>query len=318
MENGIIQIAGIKNYDEAKMLFSAGADLVGLPLRLPEGGEDITESEAREIIKRTGKIDKFTLITYLQNPTEIVDLSNFLAINKVQIHAEVCPKIIEQLKQKNPALKIIKSLIIKQDNLNQIENYINKTYEFVDLYITDTYDKRTGAIGATGQTHNWQIDKQIVEVSPRPVILAGGLKPENVKNAILTIQPAGVDAHTGLEDKKGRKSPQLVQKFIKEVRAAYSALSQDLQKLPIDGILDLHTFRPEEVKELVPDYIQECIREDIQEIRIIHGKGKGVLRRIVRTLLSRHPAVIHFEDAKEQGGNWGATVATLNTEINKK
>ncbi len=70
----------------------------------------------------------------------------------------------------------------------------------MDAYITDTYDPVTKASGATGKTHNWEISKNLVELSAKPVILAGGLNPENVYDAILKVKPAGVDVHTGIEN----------------------------------------------------------------------------------------------------------------------
>lgn len=85
------------------------------------------------------------------------------------------------------------------------------------------------------------------------------------------------------------------------------------RKLPIDGVLDLHTFRPEDLGTLIPDYIEECIKEDIYEIRIIHGKGKGNLRRSVHALLERNPKVQSYSLAGDRSG-WGATVASLKKE----
>ena len=78
-------------------------------------------------------------------------------------------------------------------------------------------------------------------------------------------------------------------------------------EIPIDGTLDLHTFDPRDVKDLVTTYLDECLKNDITEVRIIHGKGKGVLRRIVRSRLERHPNVVSYKYA----GSWGATVVTL-------
>jgi DNA-nicking Smr family endonuclease len=82
-------------------------------------------------------------------------------------------------------------------------------------------------------------------------------------------------------------------------------------ELPIDGILDLHTFHPRDVKELVPDYLAECRERGILEVRIIHGKGTGALRRTVHAVLSRLPEVASFGLAMEDAGGWGATLVTL-------
>jgi dsDNA-specific endonuclease/ATPase MutS2 len=82
-------------------------------------------------------------------------------------------------------------------------------------------------------------------------------------------------------------------------------------ELPIDGVLDLHTFAPREVKSLVSDYIDECRARGILEVRIIHGKGTGTLRSIVHGVLARHPQVASFRPAEESMGGWGATVAVL-------
>jgi DNA-nicking Smr family endonuclease len=81
--------------------------------------------------------------------------------------------------------------------------------------------------------------------------------------------------------------------------------------LPIDGTLDLHAFQPREVKNLVPDYLNECRERGIFEVRIIHGKGTGALRRSVHAILSRQPEVVSFGLAMEDAGGWGATLVTL-------
>ena len=82
-------------------------------------------------------------------------------------------------------------------------------------------------------------------------------------------------------------------------------------RIPINGVLDLHTFRPAEVKHLVPEYLRECRRAGILQVRIIHGKGTGTLRETVHALLRRTPEVRHFALADETGGGWGATEVEL-------
>lgn len=81
--------------------------------------------------------------------------------------------------------------------------------------------------------------------------------------------------------------------------------------LPIDGVLDLHAFRPAEVKDLVPEYLAECRARGILAVRIIHGKGQGTLRRIVHAALERLPYVRGYGAAGQGSGGWGATVVDL-------
>ena len=82
-------------------------------------------------------------------------------------------------------------------------------------------------------------------------------------------------------------------------------------ELPIDGTLDLHAFRPGEVKHLVPDYLEECRARGILHVRIVHGKGTGALRRTVHSLLDRLDTVAGFRLADESAGRWGATLVDL-------
>lgn len=80
---------------------------------------------------------------------------------------------------------------------------------------------------------------------------------------------------------------------------------------PIDGNLDLHQFAPSETKAVVEEFIGECLKRGILAVRIVHGKGIGVQREIVRSILKRHPNVISFRHEEGTGGGWGATVADL-------
>ncbi len=81
-------------------------------------------------------------------------------------------------------------------------------------------------------------------------------------------------------------------------------------ELPINGELDLHTFHPKEIKSLVPDYIRACQEAGIYQIRIVHGKGKGVLRELVHSVLEENPEVVRFWQ-EGSAGSWGATLVQL-------
>ena len=82
-------------------------------------------------------------------------------------------------------------------------------------------------------------------------------------------------------------------------------------QLPIDGVLDLHTFKPHDLKELIPDYLDACHRQKIFQVRIIHGKGIGALRRTVHSILAKHPDVVSFTLDHPEYGGWGATLVKL-------
>ncbi len=81
--------------------------------------------------------------------------------------------------------------------------------------------------------------------------------------------------------------------------------------LPIGDALDLHPFQPKDIRSVVEEYLEECRRSRTLEVRLIHGKGAGVQRVIIRSLLDKHPSVISFEDAPAEAGGWGATIVRL-------
>ena len=88
----------------------------------------------------------------------------------------------------------------------------------------------------------------------------------------------------------------------------------DPVEMPIDGTLDLHTFRPAEVRDVVQDYLAACRERGILQVRIIHGKGIGTLREIVHATLKRMPEVESFGLAGEDAGGWGSTIVTLKKD----
>ncbi len=81
--------------------------------------------------------------------------------------------------------------------------------------------------------------------------------------------------------------------------------------MPIEGVLDLHTFRPQDVKEVVPAYLEACRERGILKIRVVHGKGIGNLRRTVHAILARLPEVESYALASGPFGGWGATIVCL-------
>jgi len=97
-----------------------------------------------------------------------------------------------------------------------------KSYgEVIDLTITDTYDPKTSATGCTGLTHDWDVSATLAERLPKPLILAGGLTPDNVQEAICHVRPAGVDVHSKVEGADGMKCLKLVARFVAAAQSAF-------------------------------------------------------------------------------------------------
>ncbi|MEM9360369.1 MAG: phosphoribosylanthranilate isomerase [Pseudomonadota bacterium] len=223
-QTGLIHIAGVIDREEAELLISCGAKHLGFPLVLGHHKEDLTHDAAAAIVAEFGDQAEFFLITYLTRAEDIIDLCETLQVRGVQLHNEIATSEVARLRQLSPALHIIKSIIISPDAQTQHGEEIDQYSPNVDAFITDTHDPVTGATGATGKTHDWEISRHIVQISPRPVILAGGLNPGNVKAAIAQVRPAGVDVHTGIEGPDGRKDCSKTQRFIEQAREGYAEL----------------------------------------------------------------------------------------------
>jgi phosphoribosylanthranilate isomerase len=201
----IIQAAGIKSIEEARMLIDCGFTHLGFPHFLPVNREDTTLSESKEIIKEVCNKASCVLITYQYKAKEIIETMKYLSVDFLQLHGKIELEEIKNIRNNNKDIRIIKSLIIRDDNKIFPIDEINEYEDQVDYFITDTYDPKTGAEGATGKTHDWNMSREIVIYSKKPVILAGGLTPDNISDAIRVVKPFGVDVHTGIEDDIGNK-----------------------------------------------------------------------------------------------------------------
>lgn len=222
--NKLVQVAGIIDAAEADMIIGEGADWLGFALRLPSGKDDIAEQDAAAIIKGLDAPHAGVLISYLTDAEEVSAFCHELGVVAVQLHGDVATGELRRLKELRPELFVLKSLVVKEDNADELLKLVDETHPYVDMYITDTFDPKTGAKGATGLTHDWSVSAELVRRSPKPLMMAGGLNPENVGDAIRAVRPAAVDAHTGLEGPDRRKDRAKVAKFIAEARRAFDEI----------------------------------------------------------------------------------------------
>jgi phosphoribosylanthranilate isomerase len=219
-----VQVAGVADEAEAALLVECGVRYLGFPLRIPVNREDLTEAEAAAIIRRLRPPVYGVLITYLANAEEIATLAGALGSRIVQLHGDITLSELVRLRQIAPELTVIKSLVVGLHPLLVLEQTVRQLSPQVDGFITDTFAPDTGASGATGRTHDWAVSRRLVELSERPVILAGGLTPANVQSAIADVRPAGVDVHTGVEGAAGRKERERLAAFVAEARLGFETI----------------------------------------------------------------------------------------------
>ncbi len=199
-------------------------DWLGFPLRLPSGKDDISEAAATKIIATLNTPQAGVLISYLTDADEVSTFCTELGVTAVQLHGDVEVEQLRKLKAKRPDLYVLKSLVVREDNAEELLALVDQCADAVDMFITDTYNPATGAKGATGLTHDWSVSAELVRRSPKPLMLAGGLTPDNVAAAIRQVRPAAVDAHTGLEGANGRKDLEKTRRFVAEARLAFNEI----------------------------------------------------------------------------------------------
>jgi phosphoribosylanthranilate isomerase len=224
MFQNTIQIAGVRDLAEARLLESLGVDFIGFPLRLGFHKPDVSEERARMIIASLKAPKRAVLITYETSAKALSDFCRFLGVSMVQLHGDVSSEGVQGLRRERPELTLIKSLIVRPEFGRDAQPLMETAREYepwVDAFITDTFDPQTTACGATGLTHDWTISRQLARHLTKPLILAGGLNPRNVYDAIKQVGPAAVDAHTGVEGPGGEKSAELVTRFLSEARRAF-------------------------------------------------------------------------------------------------
>jgi len=216
-----VQIAGVSSLEEALAAEAAGADALGFTVRLPTGVHDgLTEAKARGIIAALPPFIASVAITYVDSARDAVDLCRYLGASALQLHGPFPTAELPLIRAALPHLKLIRAVHVTGPEALAHARALER---HADALILDSYDPTTGRSGATGTTHDWSISRQIVAQIRTPVILAGGLTPDNVGDAIRTVQPWGVDVHTGVEDAEGSRDLAKMRLFVERVRAARPA-----------------------------------------------------------------------------------------------
>ncbi len=205
----VIKVCGIKSAEEALGAIDAGANTIGMLIGVPEYVEDkITSDLAKEIVNILPGNIRTVMVTHLLEIPKIIEIAKFTDVSVIQIHNDLSTDGMRQLKKNLPKIELMKAIHV-MDNTS-IETA--KEYEpYSDMILLDS--RTNEKIGGTGKTHDWVISERIVNEINIPVILAGGLNPDNIETAIKKVKPAGIDANSGLENNNGSKNFEKIKIF---------------------------------------------------------------------------------------------------------
>ena len=212
-----IKICCISSISEAKLAIKYGADALGLVGKMPSGPRPIDDELIFKITATIPPPIASFLLTSEQSALGIIDHLRRTALNTVQIVDEVDEGTYYDIKLALPLVKIVQVIHVTGDE--SITKAKRKSM-FVDAILLDSDNSgaRIKVLGGTGKTHNWDISRQLVESVDVPVFLAGGLNPNNVKEAIEKIKPYGVDICNGVRT-QGLLDPLKLAAFIAAVKS---------------------------------------------------------------------------------------------------
>ena len=197
------KVCCIKTAEEAEMAIEAGALAVGLVGEMPSGPGPIPDDDIKDIASRMrdryGEKIWTTLLTSRTEADAIVDHVAYTGVNTVQIVDEPAPGAYEQIRKAMPQTRIIKVIHVEGE---EAIDHARRAEDAVDIILLDSGKPNAAVktLGGTGDTHDWSVSRRIVEDVGKPVFLAGGLRPDNVVDAIKQVGPYGVDICSGLRD----------------------------------------------------------------------------------------------------------------------
>lgn len=202
-----IKICGIMDKQELDYALSAGADAVGFIVEIEGSCHSISAQVARNLIRCVPIFVKSVAVIAPENVSEAESLARKTAAEVLQIHGLTSPEDIVALRSRVHQRLIAASSPEIQDvfDLDGI----------ADAILLDTL--KDGKLGGTGKTHDWNASARLAEKLNVPIILAGGLNPENVSEAIHSVKPYAVDVSSGVET-NGKKDLYKIKSFIKEAK----------------------------------------------------------------------------------------------------
>ena len=207
-----VKICANRSIEDAKMCIEAGADILGILVGQEHTSDDFVDKyTAKEIADFAKDKCDVSLVTHLTNAEDIIELTNFIGNNTIQLHCDIDEKEVEKIAKNSPKIKLVRLIHISSDG-KICTDY--KKMKYADFYLLDSFNLKTNQVGGTGLTHDWNKSRELIETLDKPTFLAGGLNPNNVRLAIKIAKPYGVDVNSGCKNDKGIKDKDKVKRFV--------------------------------------------------------------------------------------------------------
>ncbi|HVU24608.1 MAG TPA: phosphoribosylanthranilate isomerase [Opitutus sp.] len=211
-----VKICGVRRVEDALLAAEAGADEIGVLVGQRHASGDFIEAKqaAAIVAAGAGRVTA-VLVTHVSDPDEVHALARIAGVREIQVHSEMPPAGLARLRALG-GYRLRKSWhVTGPESLGYGEAYRG----VADAFLLDSMNAATGQVGGTGRAHDWEVSREIVaRWAGTPVILAGGLTPENVAAAVRQVRPAGVDVNSGTKGADGFKDAARVRAFVRAAK----------------------------------------------------------------------------------------------------
>jgi len=213
------KLCGIRSKRDLEIAIASGTDAIGLICGITHVSEDaLSPDDARRLARLTPPFVSTVLVTHLLDATEIIDLADYVAADTIQVHGPVTTDTLASVSARARGRRIIKAVHVLGP---EAKDQALQLAELCDAILVDS--RTRDRLGGTGRTHDWTISRQVSDAlreRNHPLILAGGLRPDNVAEAVRAVQPFAVDVNSGVDDENGDKIADRCAAFVSRAREA--------------------------------------------------------------------------------------------------
>ena len=209
-----VKICGIKTLEDARAVAALGPDMLGFHVGLARARAPLSAETAGGIIRQLPDSIEGVLVTSMSKPDELVQALRTTGAKILQLYGDTTPEEIQEVKSRLPHIKVWKVLSATGDS----PVFARRYEDAADALVLDSANN-AGQIGGTGFAHDWSVSSEFASSLQIPIVLAGGLTPDNVEAAIKKVRPYAVDVNSGVSNKDGSKDLAKVKKFIESAKS---------------------------------------------------------------------------------------------------